>query len=591
MLVPIDIVPANALPRLAMRIDPAQADDLPIDPLRLRTLPERQSFFVVVKNPSPVDRKVIVDVMAGDAVIASSSEKDKPPLEVKAGSTVAASFGDPTVKATDPLPEAPPDLSLRLRDAAGGQEYERRDLRPVIASPLEYIEIVRAQFIPPRPGELNRLEVTLRSLPQMTGPPCPVKLNIPSDPELFPAFVEPPRGSLEGVIEPGGKLLKLLAEDIKLKPIARDEGRFSLSIDGMTRALWYQTRFVLEGQAQKVEPVRRGRVRFRPELSVKSDKPAKLIVHFVVDNAPPGAILAFRLGHFERGEFKPDIKDWSDRAQPRHIGFDPRGKGGALQFEASVGDWNKEFDIPGIRGRKILYAYLLDARGREELDKWGMELVLDDVPPQITHVQVPEEIDSTSPRLTARATVKATESKIKDVAFIVNVGTKGDFTKAETKTVAGKPSSGDPDTWEASLPVPQGASGKLVVSARATNGVGLTDVAHGEIAIREPMPEPSKAAAKPAEDKPGAIEGKVTENDVAQPGLTVYLIDPNAKDKENPVKDQKKTTPDGAYSFLELKPGRYTLLCVKDATNRRATKDVTVPSGKTVRQDLDLLLP
>ena len=328
LLVPIEIVPDNALPRLAIRVDPTRADDVPSDPLRLRTLPDRQPFFVVVKNPSLVDRKVIVEIMAGDSVIASSSEKDKPPLEVKAGSTVAASFGEPTGKPTDPLDEAPQNLSLRLRDAAGGQEYERRDLRPVIASPLEYIEMVRAEFIPPRPGEVNRLEVILRSLPQMTGPPCPVKLDIPSDPELFPAFVEPPRGSLEGVIEPGGKPLPLLAEDIKLKPIAKDEGLFSLSVDGMARALWYQTRFVLEGQAQKVEPVLRGRVRFKPELFVKSDKPAKLMVHFMVDNAPPGAILAFRLGHFERGEFKPDIKDWSDRAKLQHIGFDPRGKGG-----------------------------------------------------------------------------------------------------------------------------------------------------------------------------------------------------------------------------------------------------------------------
>ena len=163
------------------------------------------------------------------------------------------------------------------------------------------------------------------------------------------------------------------------------------------------------------------------------------------------------------------------------------------------------------------------------LDKWGMVLVLDDVPPQITHIDVPKEIDSTTPRLTARATVKATESKIKDVAFIVSVGTKGDFAKAETKTVPGKPSAGDPDTWEATLPVPQGSGGKLVVSARATNGVGLTDVAHGETAIREPMPEPAPAAAKPAEDKPGAIEGKVTENDVAQPGLLVYLDRPQCQ--------------------------------------------------------------
>jgi hypothetical protein len=593
LLVPIEIVPAQARPRLALRVDPTQAVDVPCDPLRLRTLPDKQPYFVVVKNPSSVDRKVIVDVMAGDSMIASSSEKDKPPLEVKSGSTLVASFGDPTGKPTDPLPESPQNLSLRLRDAASGQEYERLVVRPVIAAPLEYIEIATAQFTPPRRGESNRLDVELRSLPQMTGPPCPIKLELPSDPELFPGFVEPPRGKLEGRVDPGGKSLRLFAEDIRLKPIVRDEALFSLSVDGIARALWYQTRFVPEGQAQKVEPVQKRRVRFQPTLSVQPDKPAKLTVHFQVDNAPPDAILEFRLGHFERGEFKPDIKDWSDRAQPRHIGFDPRGKGGAALFEASVGDWNRDFEVPGIRGRKLLYAFLLDANGRTQLDKWGMELVLDDVPPQVTHLEVPVEIDATTTRVNARANVKPTESGVKDVRFIVNGGGKGDFAKAdaENKTIPGKPSAGDPNTWEASLPVPQGASGKLVVSARATSGVGLTGFAHGETTIREPAPQPAPAATKPVEDKPGTIQGKVTENDVAQPNLTVYLINPKAKDNENPYKDEKKTNPDGTYTFSDVKPGLYRLYCVKDATGRRAIKDVLLESGKTVGQDLDLLLP
>ena len=187
-----------------------------------------------------------------------------------------------------------------------------------------------------------------------------------------------------------------------------------------------------------------------------------------------------------------------------------------------------------MRGKRLLYAFLMDARGRETLDKWGMELVLDDVSPEITQLEAPKEIESTTPRLTVRATVKPTESRIKDVSFIVNVGTKGDFAKPDSNVVAGKPSSQDPDTWEASLPVPKGATGKLIVSARATSGVGLAGFAHVEIAVKEPVPDPAQADGKPAVEKPGAIEGKVTENDIAQPGLMVYLIDPKAKEKEKP---------------------------------------------------------
>jgi hypothetical protein len=78
---------------------------------------------------------------------------------------------------------------------------------------------------------------------------------------------------------------------------------------------------------------------------------------------------------------------------------------------------------------------------------------------------------------------------------------------------------------------------------------------------------------------------------VAQPGLDVFLIDPNAKEKENPVKDKKTTGPGGTYKFTDVKPGPYNIFCQKQATNRRDLKAVTVESGKTLRQDLDLLLP
>jgi hypothetical protein len=173
------------------------------------------------------------------------------------------------------------------------------------------------------------------------------------------------------------------------------------------------------------------------------------------------------------------------------------------------------------------------------------------------------------------------------------VGSKADFAKpdAEAKAVAGKPRGDDQRAWEAMLPVPKDASGKFVVTARFTSRVGLTALVSEEVVVREPPPPPAEATAKPVPEKPGAIEGKVTENDLAQPGLDVILFDPKAKDNENPVKGKKKTGPDGTYSFTDLKPGLYRLYCKKDPTNRSAIKDVTLESGKTVRQDLDLLLP
>ena len=302
--------------------------------------------------------------------------------------------------------------------------------------------------------------------------------------------------------------------------------------------------------------------------------------------------LAFVLGQFKNGKWVDDLTPWGAEAKRRHLGFEPKGEGGALQFEASVEDWTKEFDIPQIRGRRRLQAYLLDPQGRRDpLDTWGMDLVLDDLPPQEMDLVVPAQIEKGTTQLAVGASVKPPPSGIKEVAFIV--GSKADFAKVEAdgKALAGKPKGDDQRDWEATLTLPKDAAGKLVVTARFTSGVGLVEFVSADVVVREPPPSPPAAAEKAASQKPGGIEGKVTENDVAQPGLVVYLIDPNAKDKENPVKDQKKTNPDGTYSFLELKPGRYILVCEKDATRRCATKDVTIPSGKTVRQDLDLLLP
>ena len=83
----------------------------------------------------------------------------------------------------------------------------------------------------------------------------------------------------------------------------------------------------------------------------------------------------------------------------------------------------------------------------------------------------------------------------------------------------------------------------------------------------------------------------MTDNDLAQPGIEVLLIDAKAKDAEGRVKSKMKTNQDGTYAFIDLEPGRYRVYCEKPATSRRDTGDVTVPSGKTVRQDLYLKLP
>jgi hypothetical protein len=200
-------------------------------------------------------------------------------------------------------------------------------LEPTVAAPLEYLEVkIQRMFIPSRPDESNRLEITVGSLPRMTGPPCRIKLTIPSDKKLFPAFMEPPVGRLVGELVPGGEDLTLYAIGIKLDPAAKnEEGLFHLTVDGLERVLWYRTRFVAQGGTQFATRDLTPRVRFVAKCVVERDQPAKLIVTFSVDNAPPDARLAFRVGQIKGEQFVDDVT-FDTVAKHQHIGFDLPGR-------------------------------------------------------------------------------------------------------------------------------------------------------------------------------------------------------------------------------------------------------------------------
>src|SRR5262249_41518561 len=142
------------------------------------------------------------------------------------------------------------------------------------------------------------------------------------------------------------------------------DGSFYVNVDGVRRALWFRSRFPGSGGPQRVSEPQTPRVRFRPTLVVESGKPARLHVEFEVDHAPPGARLAFRLGHLEGGRFRDDIPPWTGDAKKRHVGFDPMGEAGALLLEASVEDWGRDWLVPGLLGRRTLQARLLDSRGK-----------------------------------------------------------------------------------------------------------------------------------------------------------------------------------------------------------------------------------
>jgi hypothetical protein len=354
--------------------------------------------------------------------------------------------------------------------------------------------------------------------------------------------------------------------------------------------LWYKTQFVAEGVRRMATLYDIPRVRFEATRVVKNDQPARLVVGFTVDNAPADAVLDFHMVQDKDGELINDRTLFRDKAKRQHIGFDPAGPNGALLFEASKGDWTQDFPTSGISGLMKLRANLFDPRTRKVYDTFATDLVLDDVPPKDASVIAVTKVPKGTARLPVTATVTPPSSGITEVAFIV--GSKEDFAKPDVKFLPGKRKGSDDSAWEATLLLPKDSSGTIVVTARFKSGVGLTALDSAEVEIVEPMPSPDEVvAAKPVPKKPGGIKGKVTENDIAQPGLEVILYDPKEKDIEKRVKQRKTTKPDGTYAFTDLDPGLYAVYCQKSITNRRDNKDVNVPSGETVTQDLDLILP
>ncbi|MGA7495813.1 MAG: carboxypeptidase-like regulatory domain-containing protein, partial [Isosphaeraceae bacterium] len=379
-------------------------------------------------------------------------------------------------------------------------------------------------------------------------------------------------------------------------PGGSESGVFQLNIDGFKRSTWFRTNFVQVGGIQRAQEEQSPpRVHFRTERIVKPKQPAQLRLTFEVDKVPPKATLAFNLGTQVSGRFVPVISFRDKSSKKRHIGFDPHGDGGALLFEAAIGDWEEIYDVRGIRGKCQARAFLLGARDQILAESGVIEIVLDDLPPQIVEMELPGEIEEGTPTLeVSLCRVKPSASGVTDVDFFVGTkeASEADFIKADAdgKITKGKMKDNDQHDWKARLPIPKDATGRLMITARATSGVGLTGTLSQAVAVRaKPAPAATETAGKTA-PKPGSIEGTVVEAGIPRGGFTVYLFDPKAKDPLKPVKEAR-TKDDGSFSFPEVTPGEYTLICQNPETKRLDRPSVTVEAGTVTRKKLDLFLP
>jgi hypothetical protein len=610
--IPLHIVPESERLRVVLSEEPARLAPVSAD-LRLRPSLGRRSYFLFVRNPSTAARSVLVEIWEGDHKVPGGDAK----LTIAPGATEAIKafgLGETTPKSGNttpppqpatppaqdgsnpspgdeprPLPELTGSLRIRLKDEATGRLDLDQELLVELASPKDLLEVTSSQFTPAGSSEPNRLEVRLRARPALAGAGCPVLLHL--DRDRIPALTGDPKiFQLSGTLEPGGELT-LFAEGLPLDPAADPRGEFVLDVDGVARALTFRTQFEFQGKPQRAIPVDTPRIWFEARPIVRSDRPATLEVRFEVDNPPDGALLDWRLLRSESGVLKDD-RSWSGPAKARHIGFAIEAATGALQLEASLGDWTRTFDTANMRGERRLRGRLRAADGRRDVaEPYEIRLSLDDRAPQdVALGPLPREITRETRLLPVSAAATPPPAGFKQVDFFFGKPTEFEKAQAEGKLFKGRPVTDDPKQWTADLPLPTGASGSIQVSVRFLNQVGLAGFDSREIAILEPRPAPApEAGSQTAPPKPGAIEGKVTEGNRAQPGLTVFLYDlSKTKPGDDPVAGRATTAKDGSYSFKDLNPGSYRLYCTNPASVTRAVVDATVKPGETAAVNLPL---
>ena len=447
---------------------------------------------------------------------------------------------------------------------------EEKEIPVEVSLAPEYAQVTGVRFTPTgAAGGGNRLTVTLRAAPGLSGPPCPVELVLPGPgPD---GRRKAKKGTFQGELPADGGELTLFAEDVEAAPAGDEAGLIFLTVDGRARAYVFDADFAGAGDAVTPRAERAPALRLRAPSAAPSGPQFRAGVE--VDNAPPGATLVVGLGRLQDGRFEADLTRRYPAAQRVHVGLRPDGPGGALAFDAAVSDWEAVFDAGRIVGRRDLRARLFDRDGAE-LRTAFRTVTLDDAPPDgVRFVDAPRRA-----RKDASLTLTATGRSVSGVAranFFLGRPAEGK-TPPNTAMVPGRATDPDRTVWTAVLPLKADRAGPADVSVEFVNGAGLSSFASATVLLTDGPPD---------QNDPGSIAGTVYEGSIPQPNLEVVL-----KDDKGAEKGRAKTKDDGKFSFEKVPPGAYSLTVTKSATMREGTAHVDVAPNKTATAEIKLLM-
>ncbi|MBN9520707.1 carboxypeptidase regulatory-like domain-containing protein [bacterium] len=564
-------------------------------------------FYAYVRNPGDQDwtnlRLVLAADEAGADVVAEGTA-----ARVKKGTTTPVrltfkkAVAPPPPPAADkkdaPAPPPPPPaaalggrLYVLLFDGAPARPGEaavpfRNPRAPAarvvrVAHPREYL--TAAAEVRGATGAAGgfALDVSVSPLVPATdtpvgaavfrGPPCRVRLDLRADhaPGLDPDSLK--AGTFEAVLEATGKRAVTRAEGLRLGPATGTPDRFFIAADGFERAFWFEADF--RGVGNVLAPVTdRGFLGIGVARYAVPGKQLPVRIE-VAGQEPVGEP---NLVFYRTPVGDPERVTAALRA-PRDVRLAARvGEAGELLVASEVRDWVAAVETTGVYGTRTftLGVGSSAAEARVTLDATG--------PTGLRFRRLPP----TAPRgkaLAVTAEALDPESGVTKAVFYAGepppdgkplppgkaaLGVRG-LLPAARPGDAPPPAADElgPAAYSATLLMPD-QTGPVLLGARFTNRVGLTEEVVAEVVLVDPPTT-------------GSVKGRVVQGSTPerpQPGLDVLLKEADAKADAKPVA-ASKTNAAGAFLMTGIKPGNYVVSSSKPTDYSKAEQRVTVVAG------------
>ena len=588
-------------PFLSVRADEPEDRD-PLSPVGNLIVRPNQAgaFHAYVRNPGDQDWTNLRLVLSSDAD-AADVIADGTVARVKKGATVGVKLtfkkvvpppppAPPTADKDKAAAPAPPPPSLKLSGRVYLQLFDnaappgtrpepfRNPRAPAarlvrVAHPREYLTANAEVRGPTNAKGGFSLDVTVAPVAPSSdapvgvslfrGPPAKVRLDL--RPELAPGL-DPDalkKGTFEAVLAADGKGTVLRAEELRLGSPASKPDTFFVSADGFERAFWFEVDFRTVGNV--VAPVAdRGYLGIGVQRFAIPGK--ALPVRVEVSGREP---VSEPLLLFHRTPVGDPEKLTAGLPGPRDSRISVRvGDSGELVVASDVKDWVIPVETTGVFGTRpfTLGVGAASAEAKVTLDATG--------PTGLRFRRLPATaLRGKALALTAEGVDE--ESGVTKVVFYAGEPPPDGKPLPPGKAALGKrgslPGAGPPaaDTslaaYSASLLMPD-TKGPIVVGARFTNRVGITEEVVGEVTLVDP---PST----------GSIKGRVVQGERGQPGLEVVLREADAKPDAKPA-GTATTNDKGEFTFADLKPGQYVLDTAKPADyGAKASQKVAVVAG------------